>query len=103
MWLCTQLPRETNNLNISRNTCANIVAVHTLTREMDDLNTPAKTAVAATTAYTPGWMFQDSGSHISRFSPTMPPKEAPTCVTQDVKATRVTRDGHKANTNADAI
>ena len=46
---------------------------------MEDLKTPARTAVAATTAYTPGWMFQDSGSHIMRFSPTMPPKEDPTC------------------------
>lgn len=46
---------------------------------MDDLKTPASTAVAATTAYTPGWMFHESGMDIMRFSPTMPPKDAPTC------------------------
>ena len=50
-----------------------------LTRDMDDLKTPASTAVAATTAYTPGWMFQETGMDIMRFTPTMAPKDAPTC------------------------
>lgn len=50
-----------------------------LTRDMDDLKTPASTAVAATTAYTPGWMFQETGIDIIRLTPTMAPKDAPTC------------------------
>ena len=47
------------------------------TSDMDDRNTPPSIAVAPMSAYSPGWISQDSGRSSRKQSPRAPPPQAP--------------------------